>query len=434
MRRLGLKTGERSFIRNVAIFMSGRSAASAITFLLTPVIARLYAPADFGMAAGFLAAVAVIGPLSCAGYDKAITVARSADDARRLFTLCVTMAIVAPVVVFPIVALLSVLGAIPRTLIGLGLLLWLLPVAIALEGITLASGAWLIRHGKYKMLASSEVVQTSVRSGTRVVAGLALGSTVGALLGSYVFALVAKLLVIRSAIAKAAPVDRVFLDKEQVGSLPAIARAYKDFPRYNMVTGFMMQMTAQLPVFVLGAAFGAHIVGFFAMADRVMRAPINITTNTLRQVVLQKLSEIWNTNRPIRRQLTRTLLVLMALGIVPFFIFWTSGEELFAFVLGDRWRTAGNYIQIMVPYFAVAFLGAPFQAATTAMRRQRLWFWLELCTAMSRLAIIPVAMSPGATPELVLRVYVWTTVSTKLLSFAIVYSRVPRVHPGFGNA
>ncbi len=107
MRRLGLKAGERSFIRNVAIFMSGRSAASAITFLLTPVIARLYAPEDFGMAAGFLAAVAVIGPLSCAGYDKAITVARSVDDARRLFTLCVTMAIIAPVVVFPVVALLS---------------------------------------------------------------------------------------------------------------------------------------------------------------------------------------------------------------------------------------------------------------------------------------------------------------------------------------
>jgi O-antigen/teichoic acid export membrane protein len=188
-----------------------------------------------------------------------------------------------------------------------------------------------------------------------------------------------------------------------------------------------------LPVFVLGATFGAEIVGFLAMADRLMRAPINITTNTMRQVVLQKFSEIWNAGRPIRTQLTRTVVVLAVLVIVPLTVFWTSGEELLAFILGDRWRTAGRYIEILSPYLVVGFLGAPFQAATAAMRRQRLWFWMEMCTALSRLTIIPVAALDGATPEMVLRVYVWVTVSTKLLSLAIVFSQVPRIHPGLSS-
>jgi hypothetical protein len=65
------------------------------------------------------------------------------------------------------------------------------------------------------------------------------------------------------------------------------------------------------------------------------------------------------------------------------------------------------------------------------MRRQRVWFWLEMITATARLAIIPVAAMDGATPEMVLRVYVWTTFATKLLAFAVVYLQVPRTHPGF---
>lgn len=405
--------------------------ASAITLLLTPVISRLYLPEHFGMSAVFLSTITIIGPSSCFAYEKAVNVARSIDDARRLVTLCVVVSILVAIVVSPIVAGLSIAGALPRTLVDLGPLLWLLPVAIVLEGAALAAGSWLLRHALYSRIAAAEVLQNGGRAGLRVLAGLGLGSTVGALVWSYVLATAAKIWVLRLSVTKdAQPAQR---DSETLHpkSLVAVAREYSDFPRYNMVTGFVMRATSQLPVFVLGATFGAEVVGFLAMADRLMRAPITITTNTLRQVVLQKFSEIWNAGRPIRSQLTRTVTVLFVLGLVPLLVFWFWGEELFAFVLGDRWRMAGRFIEIMAPYFLVLFLGSPFQAATSAMRRQRLWFWLELITALARLAIIPVAAIDGVTPETIVRVYVWTTVCTKMASFAIVYFQVPRVHTGF---
>ena len=386
------------------------------------------------MAAMFLSTVAVIGPLSCAAYDKAVNVARSDDDARKLLSLCMVLSVAVAVVVSPILAALSLTGVMSHSLLALGPLLSLLPVAIALEGTTLAAGSWLLRHQQYKRLATAEIAQTGVRSGTRVIAGFAVGSSVGGLLWSYVIALAVKQWVVRTSASKVAPAGRWWPDATELKSLPTIARSYGDFPRYNMVTGFMMAMTAQLPVFVLGAAFGAEIVGFFAMADRLMRAPVNITTKTLSKVVQQKFAEIWNAGRPIRGQLTRTVSVLMLLGVVPFIVFWSSGEELFSFVLGGRWSTAGRYIEIMAPYFAVMFVGAPFAAAMSAMRRQRVWFWLELCTAVSRLGIIPLVVFGNVTPETVLRVYVWTTVSTKVIAFAVVYLRVPRVHPGFAES
>jgi O-antigen/teichoic acid export membrane protein len=433
MRKPRLNPGERSFIRNVAIFFTGRSTAAAVTFLLTPVISRLFSPEHFGMTAVFLAVVSIVGATSCAGYDKAINVARSVDDARMLVRLCIVLTLTMSIALSPAIIGLAVLGVVPRSLLDLGWFLWLLPLAIALEGITWATGGWLLRHKEYKRLSAAEVVQTSTRSGARVAAGFAFGSSVGGLLWSYVIAMVAKIWVIGAAIRASAPLGPLFGQRGDLSDLPRIAKSYSDFPRYNMVTALMMQLTSQLPIFVLGSAFGAQIVGFVAMADRIMSAPINITSNTLRQVLLQKLSEIWNSGRPIRRQLSRTVAVLFAIGIIPAAVFWISGEELFAWLLGERWRTAGHYIELMVPLFLVMFLGAPFQAATAAMRRQRLWFWLEMGTASARFLMIPAAHWPGATPELVLRVYVWTTVCTKVIAFVTVYFRVPRRHPGFGT-
>jgi O-antigen/teichoic acid export membrane protein len=431
VRKPKLNQGERSFIRNVAIFFTGRSSAAAVTFLLTPVISRLFTPEHFGMTAVFLAVVSIVGAMSCAGYDKAINVARSVDDARKLVRLCIVLTLTMSVAMSPAIIGLAALGVVPRSLLDLGAYLWLLPIAIALEGISWATGGWLLRHKAYKRLSTAEVVQTSVRSGARVAAGFAFGSSVGSLLWRYVIAMAAKIWVIGDAIKRTAPIGKLSGGQGNLSDLRRIAKNYSDFPRYNMVTALMMQLTSQLPIFVLGSAFGAQIVGFLAMADRIMSAPINITSNTLRQVLLQKLSEIWNSERPIRRQLSRTVAVLFVIGVIPAAIFWISGEELFAWLLGERWRTAGHYIQLMVPLFLVMFLGAPFQAATAAMRRQRLWFWLEMGTAGARFLMIPVAHLPDATPELVLRVYVWTTVCTKVIAYITVYFRVPRKHPGF---
>jgi hypothetical protein len=85
----------------------------------------------------------------------------------------------------------------------------------------------------------------------------------------------------------------------------------------------------------------------------------------------------------------------------------------------------------MAPLFVVLFLTAPYHAATTAMRRQRLWFWLQLMGAVSRLSIVPIAALSWATPELVLKTYVWVTVVTSVVAMIVVQSTMPKNHPGF---
>ena len=48
------------FVRNVLVAMSGSVAAQGIGFALSPIISRLFTPADFGVFGSFAAVLGVI--------------------------------------------------------------------------------------------------------------------------------------------------------------------------------------------------------------------------------------------------------------------------------------------------------------------------------------------------------------------------------------
>src|SRR5262249_17083564 len=124
-------------------------------------------------------------------------------------------------------------------------------------------------------------------------------------------------------------------------SLVELAKRHRDFPRFNAPVGIIMQATRQLPIFVLAAYFGPAAAGFFGMADRLLRPPMNVTTNTVRQVFLQKIADTANAGRSIRPALTKTVIGLALIAVVPTAAIWMFGEEVIVWALGANWEGAG---------------------------------------------------------------------------------------------
>ena len=60
MQPLNFLSKHRVFVGNVATMMSGKTVAAGIALVTTPIVARLFAPSDFGVAAAFLAIVGMI--------------------------------------------------------------------------------------------------------------------------------------------------------------------------------------------------------------------------------------------------------------------------------------------------------------------------------------------------------------------------------------
>lgn len=65
-----LRLGE--YDKNILKLFSGTAMAQAISFLIIPVIAKQFGPAEYGIYAGFLASISILSILSTGKYELAI--------------------------------------------------------------------------------------------------------------------------------------------------------------------------------------------------------------------------------------------------------------------------------------------------------------------------------------------------------------------------
>ena len=411
--------------------MGRRSFAVGITFLLTPVVARLFTPTHWGIATLFMGICNAVGPVASLQYERSIAVAKEHGEARALVRLCALVSLGVQCIVIILGYVLWSTTWMQRTVTQLSLWLWLIPLGIALESGTTILQSWVLRHKRYDTLGNSEVAQALGRTSMRIAAGAAFGSAVAGLVWSYLIAYAATLGILLRACRGAATLRPHDSERHSIAEL---AKRYRDFPKFNAPVGVLMQATRQLPIFVLASYFGPAAAGFFGMADRLIRTPLYVTTNTVRQVFLQKIADTANAGRSIRPALTKTVLGLAMIAIVPTGLIWVFGQEIIVFALGQKWEAAGRMAEIMAPYLFVQWLGAPFQGAAIVMRRQKQWFYTQTISAASRLVMLPAAIFWATTPEGIVSIYVWTTVATQTVAMTILARSIPAVRDATQSA
>ena len=89
MDQTDLNTTRKShFSRDVLTIFTGATIAQIIPVLVSPVITRLYGPADFGLLAVFTSITSIIAVIVCLRYESAIVLASSDEEAANVFGLC----------------------------------------------------------------------------------------------------------------------------------------------------------------------------------------------------------------------------------------------------------------------------------------------------------------------------------------------------------
>ena len=76
-----------TFVRNVALLAGGRVVVMIITLLLMPVVARLFSPADYGVAAVFVAVSQLLSTVSALNYQRAVILPKSDSKAGEILVL-----------------------------------------------------------------------------------------------------------------------------------------------------------------------------------------------------------------------------------------------------------------------------------------------------------------------------------------------------------
>lgn len=340
------------FVRNSLTLILGSGLSQLIPLVFSLVLARVFAPADFGILAMFMALNSVLSLIATCYYENSIVLPQKDKHSINIIALITLISSFVALNVFLIIFL-GFLFEVDTSFIGLEYkYLMLIPMGIFFNANYLSLINWLIRCKSYKLLNRAKIIQSSSTVVISLIIGFfwrdAFGLIIGYVLG-FVFA--------------SYPIFRLILKKKKnisIVEIKKIGREYINYPRFMMPSSLVNVGANQSPIYFITKYFNEKLVGFFSFALRILNAPIAIVSVSIGQIYFKNMSDKSKMkNIDILPEFIRTFKVLTLISIIVFLPILLLGEELFTFVFGSQWVTAGIFAETISLSLFIRFIVTP---------------------------------------------------------------------------
>jgi len=354
--------------------MTGTTIAQAVPFVLSPIITRIYSPEDFGVFALYMGILSLVGVIVTARYEIAIVLPKDDKDAINTLALSVIITIAMTIIVSLIIIFFKneILNLFNANDID-NIIYWI-PISLLLIGLYNSFNYWSNRHKRFGDISKSRILK-SLGTGTgqislgyfRLYGGMIFGNIIGSLIS--VGFLIRKFFSNK---------DNLLLYNIKLSSMKSQAIKYKDFPLVNSFHVFSDVAKTSLSTILIASFFGSAVLGFYALSIRVLQTPLGIIGSSFGQVLYQKFNITKDNDESVYKIAKNTLIKLFIIALPIFSILYFIAPELFSFVFGEKWRIAGEYTKILLPYLFANFLVSPISQLPIIFNKQKTFFYLSL--------------------------------------------------------
>lgn len=356
-----------SFAGNVFKLVFGSVFAQGLGVLVAPIVARLFAPEAFGVAALFASIAGIIGVLACLRYELSIMLPKTHEEAANLlgvslFFVLIITGISALIIFFAGDVIVNLLNS-PK----LKKYLWLIPVSVFVSGTFLSLNYWNSRTKDFGRLSIVRVVSSVVTQITKLGAGFAGFVSGGVLIGTGILGQVVSTFVLGVQIWR--DDRRLFKTSIRLKKMISGLKRHKKFPIIDVWGGLLNTISWQLPALLLSAFFSPIIVGYYALGTAVIRMPMNIIGGAIAQVFYQRACDTKNKEESAH-VVENVFKRLVAIGLFPMLLLCLVGQDLFSVVFGHNWEEAGLYMQILAPWMFFTFISSPLSTLFSVFERQ----------------------------------------------------------------
>jgi O-antigen/teichoic acid export membrane protein len=336
--------------QQVKKLMLGNGLAQALQFGSILLLSRIYAPSDFGYLAQ-VQSIAMLGAIWITlQLHLTIPLQKTIEDAKR-----------AIIVIEKISMTIFLIAIIPAALFG-----DVFGYAIALSlflGLANTYNGYLVYSGKFGTLSVFYIVRALLIIAMQIsfsILDFKDGLIWGTLTGEIFSA--------------------IYLRKMRVGSLKGIGATYKHLLEYTKSNkAFSLYGSIQetisvgaffVPLFLFTYKFGEAVGGQYAMANRLVWAPVILFVSSYAQVLFH----IYGKNQSEKSveikfgRLEYSVLCASIFLAIFLFIF----DEVPVFVIGKAWELASLLIPINIIWGVIFFLSTPYRVMIRVRRRQKI--------------------------------------------------------------
>jgi O-antigen/teichoic acid export membrane protein len=330
--------------------MTGTTIAQAIPIAISPILTRLYTPEDFGVLTLFVAITSIFGSIANARYELAIMLPKKDEDAINILALGFIINLFLSLFLLMIILIFHdyILNLLNNKEISPWL--YLVPISVFLMGCFNLLNYYNNRKKYYKDLAKANVFKSIGSAIVQLILGFLKVGAIG-LISGQIFAQIISNTKLFLNIKK----DNLFIKIKKI-KIIALAKRYKDFPKFSMWAILANTLSVQLTNILISTFYSISTLGFYSLAQRVLAMPMSLIGGSIGQVFFQEATkEKQDTGKAIKT-FNSTVKKLFIIGFPIFFILFFIIEDLFAFVFGEEWRVAGEYAKILIPLFFIRFI------------------------------------------------------------------------------
>ncbi|MFA0823682.1 MAG: oligosaccharide flippase family protein [Methanomethylovorans sp.] len=372
-----------TFSNNVLKLVSGSLIAQLLGICLIPVITRLYSPEDFGILQLFTSISGIAAIIACFSYQLSIMLPKNDEESVNIFGLCIILLVITSTIIGIIFLVFA--NQISEILNSpqLSAYLFLIPIAVFLNGLLLIMNYWLSRRIRFGVIAAASVSNTIFNKLVQIVATTGSISPFGLILGSILGNAAANIIML-SEIKK-----ELYLFKHiSIKKIKELAIRYKKFPIYTSWSTFANEISRQVPSFMLAFFYSTNVVGYYSLAYLAVNLPMSMIGSAVSQVFFQKASEEKNRTGYVKQTVSEVHKRLMSLIIGPMILILIIGDNIFSFTFGPEWTIAGVYAKILIPWIFLMFLSSPLTTLFSILEIQEVGLIFDLGLLFLRLIVL----------------------------------------------
>lgn len=335
-----------SFRSNFLRIARANVFAQMLTLSLTPILTRLYTPADYGALAVFANILLILAAFATWRFDWSVPNATSRSQASAVVLLGFMVLLATCLLSFVTLelALSSEVFSLPA-LEPIAPFVALLPLALLGTGLHQLMQAWYVRENDLSAVSKAKISQ-SVAGSTVSLAGGAL--SFGAL-GLVLSSLVSAWFGIGMLLRKATGLRRCVRRAKARWIQAAAARFGREASLSSAVSLVNTSSLVVTPL-LLAHFYTAAEVGWYALMSRLALAPARLFTTAVAQSFWSEAAKLAKRDREKLRRLfikSSTRLLLLALPVV---LLCVTGPLYVGVVLGDNWTKAGYVLVALAPF------------------------------------------------------------------------------------
>lgn len=376
------------FGRNVFTLMIGTTAAQAIPIAISPILTRIYSPEEFGLFALYMSIVALLSVAATGRYELAVMLPKSDADADALVILSGWITVIFSLCIFMIVFFCN--ESITQLLGNPEISPWLymVPFSILFMGFYNTLNFWLNRHKRYSTMSKNRVAQSVITGSGQLSMGMVSAGAGGLIVSVVLGQLLATLLLFKQFFFQP---RQVAIEWQNLTKAKELASHYKNHPCHLLPAQWLGVVAIQLPIFIISGAFGAVATGFYSIAQRLISLPTFLVANAIGDVYRQQATVEYQERGEFRSLFLKTIIKTTKIAIIPFLILYIIAPDLFAFVLGEKWRVAGEYARIITIASFFQFIFTPVDKGALIVGATTYIFYWQIIRFISLVSLLVIS-------------------------------------------